>query len=256
VKVGRTALDEAAMRRIEQQNPDIEFDWPRILKGGGSPATEPRPPIEIRRGRQNERRDQQSSRQQPSSPPRPADVVTSSPRSEVVPSSPDTELRERDALSPAVEINEVNEVNLPSDAAPPPIAEVIDTPAHARIGAEGVARLRARYAEIRSRIAERISDPARRDELGVTAERLNPDTWKTADEVTAGLEQYEAVLASLRDVIGRRRRKRRRGGRRDQAAAAAAQGSATESSPDEDAGDEPEDEGADSGENDSGGGES
>ena len=42
VKVGRAALDEDAIRLIEQLNPGIEFDWPRILKGQGSPATEPR----------------------------------------------------------------------------------------------------------------------------------------------------------------------------------------------------------------------
>ncbi len=32
VKVGRPALDEEAIRWIEEQNPDIEFDWPKILE--------------------------------------------------------------------------------------------------------------------------------------------------------------------------------------------------------------------------------
>ena len=32
VKVGRPALDEAAIRWIEEHNPDIEFDWPKILE--------------------------------------------------------------------------------------------------------------------------------------------------------------------------------------------------------------------------------
>jgi hypothetical protein len=41
------------------------------------------------------------------------------------------------------------------------------------------------------------------------AERLNPDTWVTDEEVRLGLEHYEAVLASLRDVVGRRRRRKR-----------------------------------------------
>ena len=47
VKVGRAALDEDAIRLIEQLNPGIEFDWTRILKGQGAPPTEPRPPVDV-----------------------------------------------------------------------------------------------------------------------------------------------------------------------------------------------------------------
>jgi hypothetical protein len=49
-----------------------------------------------------------------------------------------------------------------------------------------------------------------RDELKLRAERLNPDAWVTADEVTAALEQYETVFESLRSVVGRHPRRRRR----------------------------------------------
>ena len=58
VKVGRAALDEDAIRLIEQLNPGMEFDWPRILKGQGAPATESRPPVEARRQRPDNRRSQ------------------------------------------------------------------------------------------------------------------------------------------------------------------------------------------------------
>jgi hypothetical protein len=96
---------------------------------------------------------------------------------------------------------------------PPAGGEIPPTAAHRRLGSEGVLRLRARHAEILARISERISDPARKDELKAIAERLNPDTWVTDDEVREGLEQYEAVFESLRSVLGRRRKRRRRGGR-------------------------------------------
>ena len=39
--MGRSALDEDAIRLIEQHNPDVEFDWTRILKGQDAP---PEPP--------------------------------------------------------------------------------------------------------------------------------------------------------------------------------------------------------------------
>ncbi len=63
------------------------------------------------------------------------------------------------------------------------------------------------------RITERTADPERREELKWQADRLNPDSWVTAEDVAQALEQYETVLASLSDVIGQRRRRKRRGGR-------------------------------------------
>jgi hypothetical protein len=84
------------------------------------------------------------------------------------------------------------------------------TPSSARLGPEGLSRLRARHAEVLARISEKITDPTRRDQLKTEAERLNPDTWVTDAEVVAGLEAYETVFESLRGVIGRRRKRRRR----------------------------------------------
>jgi hypothetical protein len=85
-----------------------------------------------------------------------------------------------------------------------------------RLGTEGLSRLRGRYSEVLARISETIADAQRQDELKTQAERLNPDTWVTDAEVTAGLESYESVFESLRSVVGRRRRRRRRSGRRPQ----------------------------------------
>jgi hypothetical protein len=183
VKVGRSALDEEAIRLIEELNPGIEFDWTRILKGE-QPERVPE--------RIDERRSQAPPRQQNQRPPsRPSRA----------------EAREVIEETPAVE--ELNaEAPQPGEfLAPPPTA------AHARLGGEGVSRLRGRYAEIMARISERVQDEGRREELKSKAERLNPDSWVTDDEVKAGLEEYEGVFESLRAVVGRRKRRRRRGGR-------------------------------------------
>ena len=87
-----------------------------------------------------------------------------------------------------------------------------ESAALSRLGPEGLLRLRARHAEVLARISEKIPDPQRRDELKSQAERLNPDTWVTDGDVTAGLEQYESVFESLRSVVGRRRKRRKRRG--------------------------------------------
>lgn len=88
-----------------------------------------------------------------------------------------------------------------------------------KLGAEGLARLRGRYAEMLARISERIPDAERQAELKTVAERLNPDAWVTDADVLAGLDAYESTFESLRSVVGHRRRRSRRPGGPPQTAA-------------------------------------
>jgi hypothetical protein len=192
--VGRAPLDEDAIRLIEESNPDLEFDWTRILKGQDAPP-EPPPVHHERRARPRP----------PELPSRQAGRPTA-PAPARAPESP------RDVPAPVVSAREV-----PVQQAPDPAVAAdtesglpAPTPASARLGPEGLSRLRARHAEVLARISEKITDPARRDQLKTDAERLNPDTWVTDAEVVAGLEGYETVFESLRGVIGRRRKRRRR----------------------------------------------
>jgi hypothetical protein len=189
VKVGRSALDESAIREIEEHNPDVEFDWTKILKGQGGP--EAKPPSQERR-----------------SVPRPSPET-----------APENEQRsEEEAEATVAEAEPVAtdvDTTSPAEAGPDPLAAVEvaaardEAPAaERRLGAEGVLRLRARYAEILARISERAADLAQQDQLRSEAERLNPDTWVTEDEVRDGLERYEAVFESLRAVVGHWRRQR------------------------------------------------
>jgi hypothetical protein len=92
----------------------------------------------------------------------------------------------------------------------PPLDEGPPTAAHAKLGSEGVLRLRGRYAEMLARIDERIQEAERRVELKAIAERLNPDAWVTDADVLAGLDSYESSFESLRSIVGRRRRRPRR----------------------------------------------
>jgi hypothetical protein len=201
VKVGRSALDEEAIRLIEELNPDIDFDWTRILKGDG-PTEESRPPERSRAQgpppKARRRSDQFRERVPPVVPERRAPRDSEAPTK--VAYVPQPAALEAAGLDPVIQ-------QQPEFSAPPP------TPAHERLGGEGVARLRGRYAEVMARIAERVTDEVRRDELKSLAERLNPDNWVTDEEVKAGLEEYEGVFASLRAAVGTRKRRRRRRGR-------------------------------------------
>ena len=212
MKIGRAPLDEEAVRLIEELNPFVEFDWVRIRKGQDQPPSEPRVPVEVRRSRGPRGQERHEARQE--ARPESRQDHRQEPASPPLRTPPEID-------APLEEFSDFKDA-LHADPAPAPSPEPVpDVPipdvivaAHARIGAEGVARLRARYAEIAARIAERISDPERRDTLKAQAVRLSPDAWTTDAEVTQALDEYESVLASLREVVGRKRRRRRRGGSR------------------------------------------
>ena len=83
------------------------------------------------------------------------------------------------------------------------------SPAFARLGSDGLARLRARYTQLMARLGDKPIEDEARAELKGRIERLNPDAWLTADEVGAALEQYESVYESLRADVGHHPSRRR-----------------------------------------------
>jgi hypothetical protein len=236
VRVGRAPIDEAAIRLLEQHNPDVQFDWTRILKdppqtdvpargeGRDSRDREPRDGRGRDRGGAGQR--SRNAAPPPGSAPAPRDM----PSSSVIDPDPMETVEPVEVVEipeflesiepvfsepiPPVEALESDEAPATAervDAAPfEPTEEDRASASFARLGAEGLGRLRARYAEVMARIAERPLDELVREELKVRAERLNPDAWVTADEVTAALEQYETVFEGLRAVVGRYPRRRRR----------------------------------------------
>ena len=230
VRVGRSALDEDAIRLIEQHNPDVEFDWTRILKGqdgtrGPTPSTggqasfsgDARGPGQPER-RRRPRFQEVPARVEPAAivVPEFEAAIEAGDISEFAPVLDEPraqETEERGNVIEPADIAVVEEFLVEPRVEPPargPQAGDALSAVESRLGSEGLSRLRARYAEVLARISETVTDPARQEELKATAERLNPDTWVTEAEVRAGLEDYESVFESLRSVVGRRRRRGRR----------------------------------------------
>jgi hypothetical protein len=220
VRVGRSALDESAIRLIEEHNPEVEFDWTRILKGQDAPVEQKTSPQQERRGRPKPR--QFGPRPTPDAArstgdPAAAIEAVGHPAEPLPAAAPD-EATAADDTAPAPADSAPFDDLLPGRVAAEavPASENLppNTCAEARLGSEGLSRLRARHAEVLARISEAVVEPVRREELKSQAERLNPDTWVTDAEVTQGLESYETVFESLRTVVGRRGRRRRRSGQR------------------------------------------
>jgi hypothetical protein len=200
VRVGRAAFDPAAIRGIEEANPDIVFDWPSILEAR---PTEPEPAEGWRARRQRAR--EQRNGQAPASP---MAAVPAQP-----PAAPtDSPIAARGAGS--WETSDEGAIGSAPDNAEPDRAgeRAVELSAVQRaLGSEGLTRVRARYAEVLARIGGQVTDAATATELRDLAERLNPDAWVTHDDVRVGLEQFERVLETVRQRLGPPRRRRGEG---------------------------------------------
>ena len=212
VKVGRLALDPVAIRAIEESNPDLKFDWGKILK-----VKPPPPPLDY--GRDGRERRRRSSATGAASEPR-----ASAPTSEIVrAATPESEL----SVDPeAGRSGPVSAFDAPTpaiaawddlDPGDDPAGPTEQGPTHVVLGLtdeQGLARLRASHAEIQVRIGERVRDPARLEDLRAQAALLDPDAWRTVDEARERMASLDEATSAIRKVLGRRRRTRRGGARR------------------------------------------
>jgi hypothetical protein len=235
VKVGRAAIDEGAIRALEDAFPDVLFDWTRILEARPpEPAAWVDEPRRRPRGRTREReapREARSDRQTrfdvPAVPPIAPASVESSESSPVrdervaaaaAPLVPEAVEQPLVVLEEPVELldedgslleGEGMEAGLGVGRATEPSA------AERLLGSEGLLRLRARHGEVCARIASQVPDPSRQEALRTLAEGLNPDAWVTEPDVRGGLENFEQVLDQIRREVGPLRKRTRRGGRRN-----------------------------------------
>ncbi|HTM34140.1 MAG TPA: hypothetical protein VL263_22670 [Vicinamibacterales bacterium] len=171
VLIGRPALDEEAIRAIEEQHPHIEFDWPAILA-----LREAMPPEE--EAEAPPPRSRRPSRREAARPPR---------------------TQERPPVAEVV-VEDAAIVDTGS-LAPEPIAPSTRGLLEELVGREIATRLRARYAEIMARIHEQGFDESALAAWVARAEPLDPDTWLTPDAVLEGVRDADARFEQLRATI-------------------------------------------------------
>ncbi|MBE3135353.1 MAG: hypothetical protein IMZ55_17950 [Acidobacteria bacterium] len=204
VRVGRAAIDEGAIRWLEEGHPDVTFDWTRILQAEMPP--EPHGPAAAgaarRRSKEAERRAQPAARAITLHPPLDRAAELPEAAGDPLASLAATGLAARavDAADQAA-------------AEPAQDHQTASDAVSGIISHEDVGRLRGRYAEVLARISERVSDPSRADELRLQADVLNPDSWVTPDEVRRGIDAFDRNEQRIRELLGRRRRSRRGGAR-------------------------------------------
>jgi hypothetical protein len=199
ILLGRLPLDEDAIRTIEDQHPDIDFDWPAILalsevmtpEDEVAPRPQQREPREQRRERRP-KRESDAAGQPPRQPRRDAEPASARDSSEEL---------------PADEVAEPSDaVDLKAEAAfqPTPPPEPASSSRNSGLvdqlaGREIASRLRGRYAEITMRI--RGADDATRESLMKLAETMDPDTWDTPEAVLQGVSNADGLFEKLRVAL-------------------------------------------------------
>ncbi len=182
IRVGRPALDEDAIRTIEEQHPEIEFDWPHILEvGAAMPIEVERRPERVQRGRDSERRRKGARSGEPETP---LDVEVAG-IAEVIEAI--------EAVESPLASGEMSTEPEALTAPPDLLAELV--------GRDIATRLRARYAEIIARIHQMDADDATRAAWHTRAEPLNPDSWITPDEILAGVSRADELFDDLRRTL-------------------------------------------------------
>ncbi len=187
VLIGRPALDEDAIRQIEEQHPHIEFDWPAILALREAMPPEDEEPIARPAAGRRERR---GGRREPGGR---SPAAASSPRELQAAVEP----AEESAWSPAAEASDAGE----SVAAPEAARHTTRGLLEELVGREIATRLRARHAEIMARIHERPFEEPVLAAWVARAEALDPDTWLTPDAILEGVRDADRRFETLRDAL-------------------------------------------------------
>lgn len=197
ITLGRSPLDEDAIRTIEEQHPDIDFDWPAILAlsevmtpEDETPAKrEPResrgPQREGKRPKQRERDGERRPRE--SAPPREAAGEPARDQ--------ETEHSFEGAGETAPD-ERAEPVVIQTRAEEPPSRAQATGLVDQLAGREIASRLRGRYSEIQMRI--RGAGDAVREAMMKRAEALDPDRWDTPEAVLQGVSNADALFETLR----------------------------------------------------------
>lgn len=230
VKVGRLPLDEAAIRAIEESNPELTFDWTKMLRVKPKAPLQPSARPSARRSRAGRAAAAGPAPASPDSGPVENGVVLDAAAEGAASAAPGIEPAEMEAADfdaagfegpdvdvAGIDVADIDEARL-AGTEPGGAAEMDDAgarhPVAALVGDDGLARLRARYAELRARVAEKPATPRTREALEARVEALNPDAWPAGEAAVTAIERFEADVEAFRKTLGRRSRRRsKRAGR-------------------------------------------
>ncbi len=176
IKVGRAPLDEEATQIMEAANPRLSFDWTKMLKLQAAAVAKA---ANLNVTRTRVAKSGQSRRGKKSS----TEIGERTRRIK-------GQVTEHLSGSEVEDGREEQEINR-------------------QLCSDDLERFRAVYAELLSKITEKISDPVECADLRLKARDLDPDSWCTETGVQQGLINFRQGVAELWAELSRRRRAER-----------------------------------------------
>lgn len=174
--IGRPALDDHAMRALESQYPDIDFDWPYILEMGTMTPVEVEAPLPQRK-RKVRRPDGDGVDDPPSGPAGDTAQAPSAPGADVQPAA------RTPAGGPEADI----------DAGPDLLADLLG---------RGIASgLRDRHHDLAARIEASAVAEEVRAAWRVRLAAVDPDGWVSPDQVLQGMNVADLEVEALRGQL-------------------------------------------------------
>ncbi len=175
LRLGRPALDDGAMRTLEEQYPDIDFDWPYILDMASMTPVEVEGPVPVRK--RKPRRDDDDDLDAASEP-------VAAARPVATPASVAVADDAAAADAPAVD----------------PLAGEFDL--LGELMGRGIATsLRANHRDLAAELEASPADPALKAAWRERLAAIDPDGWTSPDDVLAGMASVERDGEDLRRAI-------------------------------------------------------
>lgn len=183
LRIGRPALDDGAMRTLEAQFPEIDFDWPYILDMSAMTPVEVEAPIPPRRRKPRKADDDQSGEDAPAAAPRAVAEPAADPEGAGAAVAP-----ARAAAAAPVE------PGAPPHDGPDLLADLL--------GRGIAASLRARHRQLQAQLDGRDwPDAAAKAALTARVAAIDPDQWATPEAVLQGMAGVEAEVEALREAL-------------------------------------------------------
>ena len=174
LRIGRPALDDGAMRTLEEQYPDIDFDWPYILDMATMTPVEVEGPVPVRKRKPRRADDDEADVTVDAAPVARATApsVSGAASDSPVPAPPEAELA-------AGEFDLLGEL----------------------MGRGIATSLRANHRDLAAEVEASAADPAVKAAWRDRLEAIDPDGWTSPDDVLAGMASVERDGEDLRRAI-------------------------------------------------------
>ena len=180
VKIGRPALDDAAMRSLEEHYPDIDFDWPYILDMGAMTPVEVEAAIPPRKRKPLPPRRTETDAEDDA-------VFDAAPPRAAAPGGVMAAVESAEPPAPVVAAD--------FDDGPDLLSELLG---------RGIATsLREQHAALAGSIDAAAADPAVKAGWRERLNRLDPDSWESPEAVLAGMGSVQRDFDLLTDELDR-----------------------------------------------------